>query len=174
MQGLLRPRLRTGMVLLLFGEAAHKASPDSRGGEMPSLTGNYFNVISQKNMWKKEENKYSRLCSLLQYPICSVSSTAFLAGGHVAGTPSKTGRSLFYQATLYCWSAFIMLLQRHWLSQNFWIIELKVIQARTFSKSGSCTGSHRKPAISTDLSPFYLLEQNNILCIYYFFVFKTV
>lgn len=41
-----------------------------------------------------------------------------------------------------------------------------------FLKPDSCTGSYRKSAISTDLSQFYLLEQNKILCIYYSFAFK--
>ena len=103
MQGLLRPRLRTGMVLLLLhllGEAVHKARFKGWGNAISHWE--LFQRHLAKGYVKKEENKCSRFCRLLRYPICSISSTAFLAGGHVAVTPSKTGRSLFYQATQYC------------------------------------------------------------------------
>lgn len=58
MQGLLKPRLRTGMKCLLlhsFGQSQSKASTDSRGGEIPPLNGRSLRVILRKRTQKGKE-----------------------------------------------------------------------------------------------------------------------
>lgn len=67
---------------------------------MSALKGRHSKVILQREI--KEGEQSSMLPNLI------VSFTAFLAGGPVAGTPSKRGRSLIYKTTLAVGVSFIV------------------------------------------------------------------
>lgn len=64
---------------IFFGNVKHKVSPDSRGGDMPSLNGRAFNIILQRRWVKgREFSHFRRQSSAL--PNLIISSTAFLEG----------------------------------------------------------------------------------------------
>lgn len=132
---------------------------------MSALNGTGFKVISQRE--KREEKNCSHLwrtVTIFYTAQFNGFSTAFPAAGPGAGALRRwTGHCFMRQLSrLEC--SLLSCLQKTLTPIEPLIHRLKVIQPINLLKPDSCTGSHRKPAISTDLSQFYLLEQNNTLC----------
>lgn len=77
---------------------------------MPSLNGQSSNAILQRGVEKGKKIIAAIFCKQSStVPNLIISSTDFPAGGHVAGTPSKMGRSLFYQAALIVKTLFFIM-----------------------------------------------------------------